>query len=278
MTDNKFLLALSDLHVGSAFGPWPRDFAGSNGATLYLNTGQEYLLSAWGHFIDHLPQTIDVLVINGDAVDGPNDKEEGRFVCETDPQFQAYAAHELLRPVVERVKETEHGRQVYMTRGSRYHVGTGGQAEEHLGLLLHARREPDGRHTHPWLHLSVNDVLFDVAHHQSYAIRNRGMPLEREISFFLERMARMRQVVPGRAVIVRSHVHGALRIYTEAGIAAVSTPCWKLQDEFAAMSKYPNRTFSERLGAVGFSIPVEGMVDLVPYEYEHPQPICEVIV
>ena len=103
------------------------------------------------------------------------------------------------------------------------------------------------------------------------------MPLEREIGFFLERCVRMRQEVPERVAIVRSHVHGSYRSYTECGFTAVSTPAWKLQDDFAAMSRYPNRWMSAHIGGVGFR--VQGTnVEVTPYLYEHPVPTCEEVL
>ena len=41
---DKFVLIVSDMHVGSAYGLMPRGFRGSTSATINLNTGQEYLL------------------------------------------------------------------------------------------------------------------------------------------------------------------------------------------------------------------------------------------
>jgi hypothetical protein len=129
-------------------------------------------------------------------------------------------------------------RHIYVSRGSRYHSGSGAGDEEFFAAMVHARRGPDGRHTRPWTHLVIEDTLFDVAHHQSVTIRYRSMPLERESGFFLERCGRMQQGVPERVVIVRSHTHGSYRNYTECGFTAVSTPAWKLQDAFAAMGRY----------------------------------------
>jgi hypothetical protein len=100
----------------------------------------------------------------------------------------------------------------------------------------------------------VDDVLFDVSHHQSVTIRYRSMPLEREIGFFLERCGRIRQEVPERVAIVRSHTHGSCRNYTKCGFTAISTLAWKLQDAFAAMGRYPNRWMSAHIGGAGFRV------------------------
>ena len=278
-TDDKFVLLVSDLHVGSAFGLLPEGFQGSNGAIVNLNSGQQYLWSCWQHFLGLLPQKIDALFINGDAVDGPNEKEEARFLSEVDPDFQARGAYQALESALERVSLHEPDvRNIFLSRGSRYHVGSGGSnGEETLGALLKARKGPDGRYSRPWTQADIGGVHFDVAHHQSFTIRFRDMPLEREIEFYLDRVARQRKVVPDRVVIVRSHVHGSLRVIQEDGIVAVSTPCWKLQDNYAAMSRYPNRMFSPEIGAVGLWIRPD-KIDVVRYLYAHPElPIEEIL-
>ena len=46
----KFVLVVSDMHVGSAYGLLPEGFVGSTGAMLNLNMGQEYLWECWKHF------------------------------------------------------------------------------------------------------------------------------------------------------------------------------------------------------------------------------------
>jgi hypothetical protein len=89
-------------------------------------------------------------------------------------------------------------------------------------------------------------------------------------------MARLRQQAPERVVVVRSHTHGTLRCYEESGCLVVSTPSWKLQDDFAAMSRTPNRTFSQHIGAVGFRI-TQDSINVAKYLYEHPLLTCEVV-
>jgi hypothetical protein len=233
MIDPMFVLVLIDLHVGGTCAMMPADFRGSTGARVSLNSGQLYLLECWEHFKKSLPQTIDALVINGDAVEGQNYADEARYLTEVDPSFQARAAAQLLAPLLDLVPDIDGKKHVYMTRGSRYHVGRGGNPEEMVGAAINAIPGPDGRHARSWLHLSnlTRGVAFDIAHHQSYTIRYRGMSLEREIGFYLERVARQGDVPPDNLVIVRSHTHVGYRRYEEDGRMAVSTPCWKLQDD-----------------------------------------------
>jgi len=278
-----FVLVISDLHVGGSYGLMPADFRASTGAVLNLNSGQEYLLECWEHHIKSLPQTIDALVINGDLVEGQNYSDEARFLVEVDPSFQARAAAQLLEPLLDLVPMIDGQKQLFMTRGSRYHVGRGGNTEETVGRMIGAIPGTDGRYAHSWLHLAnlARGVVFDIAHHQSYTIRYRVTPLEREIGFYLERVARQGDIPPDNLVIVRSHTHVGYRRYEEDGRMAVSTPCWKLQDDFAATSRYPNRMFSDNIGSVGFWVypddRPEGKVGVARYLYAHPRLTCKEI-
>ena len=283
MDNTMFVLVISDLHVGGTCALMPAGFIGSTGAEVSLNRGQQYLLRCWEHFKKDLPQTIDALVINGDAVEGQNYADEARYLTEVDPSFQARAAAQLLAPLLDLVPEINGQKQVYMTRGSRYHVGRGGNTEEMVGAMIKAIPGKDRRFARSWLHLSnlATGVVFDIAHHQSFTIRYRAMSLEREVGFYLERVARQGEVPPENLVIVRSHTHVGYRRYEEDGRMAVGTPCWKLQDDFAAMSRYPNRLYSDHIGAVGFRVHSDdrptGKVEVARYLYPHPQIVCEEI-
>jgi len=255
-----YVLALSDLHVGSRFGIFPSGFVGTSGAEVRLNGGQQYLLECWEKMLAVLPQNIDLLLLVGDIIDGQNLKQYSRFLCEVDPHAQARAAARLLQPLLERSGE------IILIRGSSYHVGSAAEWEEFLGEVIQARQGPDGRRTLPWLLCEVDGVLLDVAHRQSYSMRSRGWPLEREIGFALERMDR----TPGAYCIIRGHTHNFHLLDTGDQIA-VSLPSWKLQDEFAQTTISPNRTIPRHIGAVGLEIS-GGEINAHKYLFRHPEP------
>jgi hypothetical protein len=206
----KFVLVVSDLHMGSAYGLLPYGFVGSTGVELNLNMGQEYLsMAACGALKPLLnravrDEVVPLLDVVGRFCSGGIAKSRRKPL---DLTIQGSKAAQVPAggptTLYGRATRDENGRQyVYVSRGSRYHSGSGAGDEEFFAAMVHARRGPDGRHTRPWTHLVVEDTLFDVADHQSVTIRYRSMPLEREIGFFLERCGRMRQEVPERVVIV----------------------------------------------------------------------------
>jgi len=235
------IIALSDMHVGSAFGIFPQDFVLSVGSVATLNVGQEYLLECWNDMLTRIPKRFDVLVLNGDIVDGQQPKQMARELTEPDPAFQVRAAIQLLQPLAKRAKK------VFVTRGTSYHVGQGHEFEEHLAELLKAERQGNS-YTRDWLLLDVGGARMDFAHHTSHMIRYRTSALSREIQFSF-----LLNAWKDCDLIVRSHIHHYIQVNTEGKIA-ITTPGWQLQPGYAKRSKYPHRMFPKYLGAVQISV------------------------
>ncbi len=262
-----FVLVVSDLHVGGAFGLMPPDFVSSTDVTVSLNEAQLYLWECWTHIADSVPAEIDLLIVNGDATEGQNRAEECRMLSEVDPTYQARAAAHALRPLTSRAK------RILMTRGSTYHVGRGAWMEEMVGDMIGAEPRKN-RRAQTWIRDEIDGVYLDVAHRQTATIRYKSMPMEREMSFYLERIARKKQVRPDKVLIVRSHTHAGYRMYEERGIMSVSTPCMKVQDDFASMTISPNRIIPDNLGVLGFQTDDcdnDTVVRVVKYLYDHPE-------
>ncbi len=235
------VLVLSDLHVGSAYGLMPEDFKLSTGSICALNQGQKYLMRCWEHALEQLPNKIDVLVTNGDLIEGQSLKDEGRGLSEIDPGFQVRAAVQLLKPLAKRCK------QIWATRGSQYHVGKGGGREEAIADALGAQSFNGWKAT-PWLRLEIGGLLFDISHRQSVTIAYRSMPMEREIRFALEAAARRGERAPD--VIVRSHAHFGYACFEDGKRYAISTPSFKFMDAYILGSISPNRAMPWSLGMV----------------------------
>ena len=268
----KTILFVSDLHVGSRWGLFPRDFQLSTGEVYQLNRGQEYLLECWEHMLGQMPKRFDALIVNGDAINGPNPKESARDQVEQDPEWQVRAALSLLDPVAKRARET------YLTQGSTYHVGEAAEHEERLAWMLGAATDPAGHYAWDWLLLDIGGVLLDIAHHQSVVSRFLAMPLEREQQF-----AHMAADLKGGAadLIVRSHAHRFMYLNVD-GDMALSLPSWQLQTRYARRSRWPNRWLSRLIGGVRVDVFPErktgqsqdklNSIAIIPLVYPHPVP------
>lgn len=259
----KTFLVTGDIHTGGAFALWPEYFPTSNGNYVRLNRGQAYLQKVFDDILRRVPDGLDGMILMGDIIEGDNYKGRGAGLTEAVPEHQAEAANFLLQPLFDKLKPDALCRTL---AGSRYHVN--GEYERMIG---------NGRFTmHDWLlqPLVFGDtvVLMDAAHHQSYCQVNKSMPLERETRIAYEKMAKDRREVPDHLLIMRAHTHHGWKCWTEDGRStAMTIPCMKLQDGFAAGGKMPNNTRPDTIGMVlvhvSDSMPY---VQVEPLVYPHP--------
>jgi len=245
--DKISLLIVSDLQVGSAFGIFPEGFTLSTGSEYNLNTGQRYLWDCWQHMLKAFPKP-DVFILNGEATDGLSKKLLGRYRVEPDPQWQVSAAVELVKPFVQEAGE------VYVTKGTDYHTRPGGEDDEDFGIRMKefgAVPSALGHYAHDWLLLDKEGVTLDIAHARSVMIRYETTAGERELQS--DAMSADLKEAGASDLIVRSHGHRYVKGNVD-GELFVLTPCWSLQTEYAARSKWPNRWISRLIGGVQVDI------------------------
>lgn len=257
------ILVLADFHIGSMFSIWPPGFKTSLGTEVRPNIGQKYLLDNWHKIIRAIPE-YDLLVLNGDMVDGKQPKSYGRFVLEPEPIVQAQAALEAIRPAV---KKLGAGGRVIVMRGTPYHEEDDAACEL-MGEALDALPTEYGRRSWGWLVAECGGLVVDVAHSQSYMMRYRSTALEREGQF--SDMAGL-----NADIIIRSHTHSPLWAYIEGAgrrefRLEVTTPAMQIASEYATRSKTPNRTLPKNLGVVIIEIPPKGLPIVRPYVFAHP--------
>lgn len=252
----------SDQHVGSAFGLWAPEVKLSSGGHYQLHKGQRYLLQHWQRIAAELPP-LDVLIWNGDAIDGRQPKSHGRYIIEPEPVKQVEVLLELARPFLARVRD---GGQVFVLRGTQYH-DEDDAAMETFAREIGAQRDDYGHYSWDWLLIEWRHIVFDIAHSQSLATRYRAMPLEREGQF--SDMAGLQA-----DVVVRGHIHNPHWHYIEGGNRLpmrleVSAPPWQLQPAYAQRSRMPNRLLTRNLGMLVLEVE-EDWVSVRPYLFAHP--------
>src|SRR2546426_7815683 len=111
------VLVVSDLHCGSQWGLWPeRNMVLPDGRDLPLNKGQKYLLRCWEDMTRRVAALKpDILVVNGDVIDGEQYHQRGTEATTTLTVAQTKAASKLLEPLTALVRE------VYFIQGTEYH-------------------------------------------------------------------------------------------------------------------------------------------------------------
>lgn len=133
----------------------------------------------------------DILVCNGDLIDGRQKKDGGMELITPDRNLQKQMA-------IKAIQEFD-AKEVYMTYGSDYHVSEGEDWEYDIADRLNAKIE--GK-----LFLDIEGMVFDIRHYvgSSFTYQSRGTSLLREMMWDLVKSA---DGEPRANVVVRSHVH-----------------------------------------------------------------------
>ena len=138
------ILAISDLHTGSVYAPWPEKFewiSPQNDAVFTFTTSDaiQKMNEAWGEMIQTLRALggVDCLIVNGDLVDGPAYKEYGKECITSDPLIQADACTAMLKQVPLSSRKAP----IFITMGSDYHVKVGNvEVERIIGEKVKAKK------------------------------------------------------------------------------------------------------------------------------------------
>ena len=239
--EKRRVVVISDLHCGHVTGLTPEKY--NVGSDVHA----QYCEETWQWYcrvIDSL-QPINVLIVNGDAIDGRQEKNGGNELLTGDRIKQVQMACDI----IERAKP----QQIYMTYGTPYHTGKDENFEDLVANYFHATIQNN-------LRLSVNGCLFDVRH----KIGRSNIPHGRYTSLARTSMWAdlMREDREKPAVIIRSHVHYFSSVMHSANRIALTTPALQGFSSYGAKECEGNVDF----GLVVFEIGEFGTVDLFkPY-------------
>ncbi len=190
---------MSDLHSGSVYGITPPDYWK---ASKYRASQEE----TWDQFVRLSRKwgRPDVLLLNGDAIEGNQSRQGGAELITPDRSVQcdmALEAVEVWRP-----------KRVYASYGTPYHVGEKAEDFER-GIIerLNDRGIPAEVEGH--LYLNIEGMVFDVRHKIGTSVipHGRATSLLREMMWSLLKEAN--ETGPEVDVIIRSHAH--YHIYLE---------------------------------------------------------------
>lgn len=137
-------------------------------------------------------QPIDILLCNGDAIDGKGDRSGGTEIYESDRQKQAKIAKECL--------EISKAKQYIIVAGTPYHVGAEEDFERQLAWDLNTELEGHA-------FFEVNGVKFDATH----KIGSSSVPHARYTALARSKLWNniwaIKKGQPNSDIIIRSHVH-----------------------------------------------------------------------
>lgn len=208
--------------------------------TYQPNKVQKALFKAWSD-VTKAWKNPDILVINGEPIEGQQHKNMGNEVWTPDLNDQLDDAQILI--------EMFGAKKIYTTRGSDYHVSLRGvPLEETFGKMIGAQKV--GGYYAPYeIFLEEEGVTFNIAHHVGYNQEfYRSTALTREMALMKLNASHK----PADAdIIIRSHVHYFWYVGSTSHLT-MTTPCWKLQDWFM-QRKGPGGGVPD-IGAVRFTV------------------------
>lgn len=229
MSKEKSVLILSDLHVGALGGltppsRWtsvepgePEETSAAYRRRMFTGTLQRQMYNWFCRVI--VPIKPDVLILNGDLLDGKQKKSGGVGTWSTKLKEQADAAASLINMVA-----VERKTKILVVQGTPYHDGE--YQEETIADALHAEFLPRG-------FVDVNGLVFDVRHKVGGMKTPAGQPTLRQ-SMLANLLYAAKGLQPQADVIVRSHLHSFYHMGDETWLGIV-TPGFQWASEFGQL-------------------------------------------
>ena len=220
----KSIVFLSDFQVGHDLAILPpkvelQSAAPASPSIVYANDVQKALYRAYMQLVKAWGRP-DILVLNGEPIDGQQSKNMGVEVVTANLHDQLNIAKDLI--------ELWNAKSIYLTRGTDYHSTLKGiPLEEVFGEMVGAEFIK-GHYAPHELQLEEEGVRFNIAHHigGSRWMHYRHTPISRELAQHLINVAIHRKWEAD--VLIRSHAH----YYVYAGnkhMLGIVTPAWQTQ-------------------------------------------------
>ena len=234
----KRVVVIADLHCGHRAGLTPPDYQSKlQGEKYYYAAVEQW--NAYKGYIESL-KPVDILVVNGDAIDGKGRISGSSELITADTNKQVEIACEC-------IKEWD-APTILMTYGTGYHVSGCDDSEEHIA------KEVGALEIRSQLWVDVEGTCFDFKHHVggSTIPHGKGTPISKERLWNFLWTEHGEQVKAD--VLVRSHVH-YYYYCGEISWLAMTTPALQGQG-----SKFGARRCSGHVdfGVVRFDVDKEG--------------------
>lgn len=237
--EKKRMLVLSDTHCGHLWGLTPPVYW-----TQYDEAIYNFQKESWTWFTNtiSLLRPFDMIIANGDMIDGRGEKSGSTELIMVDRMKQAEMASEI-------INMTE-ATDVLITRGTEYHVGNIEQFEDCIAKNTNAKEISDK------LRFKINGSLFDVRHHvgkTSVPWSELTASLKELILANLERDEQIN-------LLIRSHIHK----YTQGSLGvnqiALTTPGLQGHSRFGTRKCIGRVDF----GAIVIDVNKNGSFSIIP--------------
>ena len=248
------------MHVGSKNALCSKEPELEDAGSYRPSVNQKKLLEGWEYCIDELFQKPDVLVINGEPIDGSNPRTLGESTWSQRHEDQLNDAENLIKQIPYK--------DLYLVRGSGYHVNVQATSFERIfGKQMGARRYKSvmGNITHADFEATfeVYNKHIHFTHHVGYSgwWQYRSTPIAREL-------VKMHFAHKANGfhtdVVVRSHVHYYVEVRFP-NTKGFSNPAWKFPDGFLYRQGEPELP---TIGMTEIIIEPNGRIDIEPHLVE----------
>jgi len=215
----KRIVVMSDAHTGSQYGLTPPDwqYSEDNYEMADIARVQKESWNWYLDTIDRIGKDIDILIFNGDLMDGGGEISKGTEIYTSDKALQSKIGAQCL--------SLWNAKEVFMTRGTPYHTGKGEDFEDIAAERLGA---------------TIDDVLNLEIYGKIYNIRHKvsgsGVPSGKVNG--LLKSAIWNQLTANyngqkkADVVIRSHVH-KMAIYQDSTLLGIVTPSLQNSSKYA---------------------------------------------
>jgi hypothetical protein len=206
----KRLLLISDLHCGNRFGLTPPAWQYGPDRDGYQSKVGDFQRALWSFFTEEISKLkpIDILICNGDAIDGKGERSGGTELLEADRNEQVKIAKACIDFVG--------AKQNIIVNGTPYHTGREDDFEASLASLLNAEY-----HNH--CHINVEGVKFDIRHKVNSSVIPHGRYTAPRREAVWSAMWQERGLTEKADFIIRSHVH-YYTLSEDASVTVITTP------------------------------------------------------
>lgn len=231
----KKVLVVSDLHAGSFYGLWPPDVVVNPGReaerSIDQTRGQAYLWACWLQLLDDMSKIRpDVVVVNGDVIDGKQQAQWGTEANSLVPADQREGAILILRAL----QKATNNVPMFFVQGTEYHDAKAGDEAEKVAETLGGTPAPEGIGTGKYsaevLNLEFDGVVLNFSHGISVSGGlYRATSPDREGVW--SALAGKSGKLPKADAVIRSHAHYFVHVEHESKHILI-TPCWQLQTRY----------------------------------------------
>ena len=256
----KRMVVMSDLHCAHQLGLTPPSWQYDKD-NKELESVSKRQREAWDWYVNTINligEDIDILVVNGDCIDGPGKRNGGVELITTDMLQQCNMA-------IECIKQWS-PKSTIIISGTEYHTGNAEQFEEVIAERL-------GAEFHNQVDIKVNGKIFNFRH----KVGSSGVPYGKSTQVIKEAIWQQlkKQYFSEEVadVIIRSHVH-YMNINQDSMRYSITTPALQLNSRYGIKQCSGYTDF----GFLVFDIYNNGKIDIKPYiaDIKEKQNIIEV--